>query len=137
MNSKHQLLSVATARTVSLADSLALNGKSYFPEIYQQRFSADLEFLEALNSEVIKANFYSPLSISKDSATAQGVYSELGDFENLELFGVAQACSHFNIKWNNLSVITNYLGTDAHHQWQENYSQAATLTLAALRLIGI
>lgn len=130
------LLSFVAPERVKLADLALADRHSYLPAAAVTTFEADATFLNkllALSLNPIAAAVYSPAGISNESSCAEKLSKFAGaDFENLELFGIAAACSAQGIPWNALCCVTNYLGPQAHEQWKGNFKDAARRTADAL-----
>ncbi len=124
------LLTIICATESKIADYVFASKKSYNPQNYLLTFKADPKLIRKLKSKKNKEFFFSTIhssiSITKDPSIARKFLEKKHYFENLELYGVAQACSNLNIPWNAISVITNYIGENAHLEWLENYQEAAS-----------
>ena len=132
------LLSAVNASSVFLGDYASASDVSYYPpqmdrEISNQGTLKEL-FSEQNQFQCFFEPVYSPCSISKTKAAGE-LYREATNsrFENLELFGVASVCQKFHVPWSSLSLVTNYIGESAHHEWKDNREAAALGTAEILR----
>lgn len=126
---KIPLLSIVCATESKIADYVFASKKSYNPKNYLPAFKADNELIKRLksdkNEQVFFSTIHSSISITNNQSIAQKFLEKDHYFENLELYGVAQACSNLNIPWNSISVVTNYIGKNAHLEWLRNYQEGA------------
>ena len=136
VNREVPLLSLFGAERVSLADSQLLNNEAYLPETAKTSFPAQEKLLRSilsLSQHPLRGSVYTPAGISRGEDLGTLYSAKLNAyFENLELFGVAAACAIHDVPWGCLSCVTNYIGKDAHAEWQENVSSAAQLTSEAV-----
>lgn len=128
---KIPLLTIVCALESKIADYVFASKKSYNPKNYLHSFKADNKLIKQLKStkdnQIFFSAIYSSISITKDQSIAQRFLEKDHYFENLELYGVAQACSNLEIPWNAISVVTNYIGKNAHLEWLKNYQAAAAV----------
>ena len=74
------------------------------------------------------------LGISTDDDLASELGQGMHDVENLEAFGVAQACRLAGVPFAALLGVTNTVGAGGRAQWQTNAEMAAERTVA--RVLG-
>lgn len=134
------LLSAAIAAEVRQTDSSVALHCGYFPGLMQTAIRSDLKIhqqlstlddssLRTLGRQLVSGVFGTPLAITSDRRLGKIISREIGvRFENLELFGLAAACSSYKIPWCGFSVITNYIYKNAHKEWTENRQAASQLT---------
>lgn len=145
LNPETPILSGTCATSVSLFDYLEASRRSYFPKhVIPRSFfpgkNAIEKAKEKLSARAIFSPYYCPLSITKDSTVAKeiieaGVISSISyAFENLELYGVANACNSFGVPWLAISTVTNYVGEKSHTEWLTNKERAAEKTAELVSL---
>ena len=82
-------------------------------------------------SEVVPVDCLSCSSITTDQSIVP-VLQNWGKFENLELAGVAEACSLHGVSWAAYLGVSNHVGLHAHEQWKRHHQEASC---AAQRLL--
>ena len=125
----------ANISSVTLADVALARGEGFLPAPVVQEFSSDEVMGECIVSALVGAPHASGRAYTSLSITAHDVLAQLlaqhtrAKFENLELFGVAQACSELGVPWNALCPVTNFIGANGHEEWKARHT-AASETLA-------
>lgn len=119
---KIPLKSLIAATQCNLSDLSFAQNKSYNPKNYPLIFKADNKTLPALKiNKLIYKPISSSISITKDRKTAK-LFAQKNDYiENLELYGVAQACHNQDTPWITFCPVTNYIGKNAHREWKHNF----------------
>lgn len=113
-----ELLSLVVSSNVHLSERSLVEEDSYLPEIMSKELAASSGLL-GLFSGVNVGIFYSATGIT----CFEGFFEDA--FENLELFGIATACSQKDIPWVAVSCVTNHVGPNAHSEWKKNFQAAA------------
>lgn len=133
------LLSLVAVSSILPVDYLNAAGKAHIPGPRPSPLFPDPR-LFAIVAEAADQTCaaQSPLSIADDEAAA----ALLADFseaavENLELFGVATACSCLNIPWAALCAVTNRVGPGSAEAWTSNRERAAKLTARAVSALKL
>ena len=127
------ILTFITPIDVVLADASFADGGAFICEPYVTAYSSTGKsralFLRCQTHPILEARIYCPLSITRNRILGRTLsdYSSAA-FENLELFGVAAACTASDIPWSALSCITNRIEAEGHEQWLSNHQRAAVLT---------
>lgn len=131
VDSSIPLLSLRAASSVSLCQVNAPDNSC----IYQPIKSSDelSGVLQQASDSTVPGKFYSSETITRSLEVAKQCRDlSGGEFENLELFSVAQVCNNMGIAWGCLSAVTNTVCPDGHEQWKANHERAAELTSKAL-----
>ena len=131
LRKRQEILSPVIAKDVSLVDFLTCEKKAYVPELVHKSYRADLELSKKVlgSDSFYRGSFYSTIGISSHEVCELTYSKETsGEFENMELFGVAEACAQHSVSWSALSVVTNEIGPNAHSQWLDNKNEASMLT---------
>jgi purine-nucleoside phosphorylase len=63
--------------------------------------------------------------------------SSIAAVEHLELTGIFAACNEANIPCGAILVVANYVGPEAHVQWQENHTLVSRSLIDTLKNNGI
>lgn len=128
---KIPLLTIVCATESIIGDYAFCSAKSYNPKNYPAIFKADNGVIKKIKSLKNEKVFFSPISstisITNNRSWAKKFLKKDHYFENLELYGVAQACSNLGIPWNAISVVTNHIGKNANMEWLKNYVEAARI----------
>lgn len=123
---------VVTSAVVQMDFARAANA-AYLPASAAARFDAS-EVLNAVfkgsaASKIYVEPVYSSPAVTRDETMSRQLALAAGArFENLELFGVAAACSRAGVLWTAVSAVTNYVGPDGHLEWLDNHLKAAEVT---------
>lgn len=134
---KTPLLTSVIFTRVHLAAEGVIEGSAYQPAPLRDVCSADSEWSNSLHSMLVPAPqlgaAYTPLAITRETARAQRFATAFHSyFENLELFGVAEACAQHGVTWSALAVVTNTVCPEGHEQWKTHFRSAAERTSALL-----
>ena len=108
-------------------------GEAYFPAplicSYEAHQPWREQILSTLGDRIQSGPVYSPLAISKNSTLSPKLIQAAEPAgENLELFGIAEACAQLGLSWSALGVVTNRVGPEAHSEWRKNFETAAEIT---------
>jgi nucleoside phosphorylase len=130
--SKIPLKSVIVSDSVWFTEGGAIAADSYFPAQVSQNA---VHFRGSLPSEFAGQNVCSVCvpSITSSAALAEKLFT-LGDVENLELAGVAQACDLYGLNWWSVLGISNEVGPRGHEEWKINHLEVSLL--AQQKLLG-
>lgn len=132
VSTKTKLLSVISAKSASMIDPCELLGKTETLAVGYPIIGADRRWLKRmtkLTPELIHAGVYTTVGLTRSKSLANKIGKDSrGEFESLELYGLAAACKAAGIPWNSIQVVTNHLGPNGHTEWKRNYKKAAEIT---------
>ncbi|MBM3382248.1 MAG: hypothetical protein FJY29_07390 [Betaproteobacteria bacterium] len=119
--SQHALESAHFVSAVSWCDGDLLRGDSYLPGLKSgyERLQAGLE---PFSSATLSALSTPGITLAPELSR---VLAGQGDFENLELYGVALAAEDFGVPWGAVLGVSNVVGPEAHPQWREHHLKAS------------
>lgn len=103
------------------SDGDLLERKSYLPGSTDGTFSVRSESLVCSSQSLVTV---STPGITTDDLLAQRL-GKLGQLENLELYGIAEAARALGLSWAAALGVSNRVGTDSHKEWKENHVQAS------------
>lgn len=133
---------------VHLSDVGLTTGESFLPCSMVTTLHTDRLIHKALANKLTEAidgqqllfePVYSVVAITRNTSTARSLSTATGArFENLELFGLATACTSAGIPWLSLSCVANHTHPAGHEEWLQNRERVADVTAkAAIKLLGI
>ncbi|MCC6221314.1 MAG: hypothetical protein IT291_08760 [Deltaproteobacteria bacterium] len=131
------LFSLVSATEVRLADSAVASGLAHFPSALPTEFCADpllsSRLTPSLAGKCYREAVYSTTSVTLDVLLGETYARQTkARFENLELFGIAEACAASGVSWASCSVVTNHVGPRGHEEWQANFQRAAKVSAEVL-----
>ena len=127
---KAPLKSVVCSDSVWFSEGGAISGQSYFPAQVVQNA---IHFRGALPPEVLSDGPALPSVCSvcvpsvTSSETLAEAFLQLGDVENLELAGVAEACLTYGVPWWSVLGVSNLVGPRGHEEWKLNQQEVSFL----------
>lgn len=118
---EHALKKAFFAKGVTWTDGDLLSGAAYLPKAATAVETIPADLPSALNSSLSVVSTPA-ITLSPNLASA---LSSQGNLENLELYGVAQAAREANVRWGAVLGVSNFVGPDAHKEWQKHHEQAS------------
>jgi nucleoside phosphorylase len=128
---------VVATDSVWFSEGGAATGQSFFPAQVSQQAIHYRGHLRPHYSATPQACTVCVPSVTSQAALAAELF-KLGDLENLETAGVAQACEVFGVPWWALLGVSNGVGPRGHEEWRMHHnsvSQAAQKKLFEI-LVG-
>lgn len=127
---------VVVARSVSLVDFLAVEGRAKTP--FDTRLALDGARVDAMAAAGAKpVHVATTVGITIDDGAATTL-SAAGEVEHLEAFAVARACATAGVPCTIVLGIANHVGADGSDRWRANHvaasARAAEIALEGLRV---
>lgn len=118
LSAKKCVGSAVEIQKIVASDGCLARGHSYFPTGISQLYKCRIE------PKFLSATCVNTPSITTDSEVANCL-AELGDVENLELYGCVTAAVLHELPWQAFLGIANIVGPDAHLEWKANHIKAS------------
>lgn len=115
------LLSAHQVSRAVFTDGAAALGLSYFPA---EPSPSGRSFVSPFHLSGEEWTCVCPPSITRDARLATALAS-LGEFENLELAGVAEACAQKGVPWDAFLGVSNAVGPSAHDEWKASHEASS------------
>ncbi len=75
-----------------------------------------------INASLQSSRVLTALGLTADDDLAMTLQQNTkADLENMELYGIASVCQKQSVLWNAILGITNWVGSNGHMEWKQNF----------------